>query len=210
MDDRPRPLLRTRDAADSSVQIPPDGGRLRADRAAQRLINSLLRSRWVGSRLFQHQCSPQPNVAAIRQWRLGAVGRGRSEEMAKSHQNPERSFGVSVGLVLCAIGLILWWRGRFTRAEIVGVIGMFLLIAGLTHPPLLKYPSAAWWRMAKALGYVNARILLTLLFAIVLVPLSLIWKVIGKDPLTRNRRTWPGWSPYPARYRDRQHYQRMY
>jgi hypothetical protein len=48
------------------------------------------------------------------------------------------------------------------------------------------------------------------LFAIVLVPLSLVWKLIGKDPLTRSRRTWPGWSPYPARYRDRQHYERMY
>ena len=44
----------------------------------------------------------------------------------------------------------------------------------------------------------------------VLVPLSIVWKLIGKDPLTRSRRSWPGWSPYPARYRDRQHYNRMY
>src|SRR5215210_861049 len=108
--------------------------------------------------------------------------------MEKGPRNPERSFGVSVGLVLLAIDAALWWRGHVLRAEIVGVIGAFLLIAGLTHPPLLKYPSAAWWRFAKALGYVNARVLLTLLFLLVLLPLSLIWKVIGKDPLARNRR----------------------
>jgi hypothetical protein len=130
--------------------------------------------------------------------------------MEKAAKNPEKSFGVSVGLVLCGLDIALWWRGHIVRAEIVGVIGVFLLSAGLIYPPLLKYPSAAWWRMAKALGYVNARILLTLLFAIVLVPLSIVWKLAGKDPLMRNRRSWPGWSPYPARYRDRHHYERMY
>jgi len=35
-------------------------------------------------------------------------------------------------------------------------------------------------------------------------------RVIGKDPLTRRRTQWPGWSPYPARYRDPKHYSRMY
>jgi uncharacterized membrane protein YhhN len=130
--------------------------------------------------------------------------------MERAATNPEKSFGVSVGLVLCAIAVASWWRGHVIRAEFIGGIGAFLLIAGLTYSPLLKYPSAAWWRMARTLGYVNARILLTLLFAIVLIPLSIVWKLIGKDPLTRNRRSWPGWSPYPARYRDRQHYERMY
>jgi hypothetical protein len=130
--------------------------------------------------------------------------------MEKGPRNPERSFGISVGVVLLAIDAALWWRGHVIRAEIVGVIGLFLLIAGLTRPALLKYPSGAWWRMARTLGYVNARVLLTLLFVVVLLPLSMIWKVIGKDPLARSRRTWPGWSPYPLRYRDRQHYERMY
>jgi hypothetical protein len=130
--------------------------------------------------------------------------------MGKGPKNPERSFGVSVGLVLCGIAVVLWWRGRVMRAEAIGSLGAVLLIAGLTYPAILRYPSALWWRLARALGYVNARVLLTILFAIVLVPLSLLWKVTGKDPLTRRRRAWPGWSPYPARYRDRKHYERMF
>src|SRR5262245_38513201 len=69
--------------------------------------------------------------------------------------NPERSFGVSVGIVLCAIAALLVWRGRVGRAEVVGGVGVFLLVFGLVYPPLLKYPSAAWWRFAQALGYVN-------------------------------------------------------
>jgi hypothetical protein len=128
----------------------------------------------------------------------------------KGPANPEKSFGVSVGLVLCVIGALLAWRGRVGRAEIVGGVGAMLLVLGLVYAPALKYPSAVWWRFAKALGYVNARVLLTVLFSIVLVPLSLVWRLIGKDPLARRRDRFPGWSAYPARYRDRKHYDRMF
>jgi len=124
--------------------------------------------------------------------------------------NPERSFGISVGGVLCALALILAWRGRVGRAELFAVVGAFLLIFGLAYPRLLKWPSAVWWRFALVLGAVMARVWLTALFAIVLTPVSLFWRVIGKDPLTRRRTQWPGWSPYPARYRDPKHYSRMY
>jgi hypothetical protein len=57
---------------------------------------------------------------------------------------------------------------------------------------------------------VNARVLLTLLFVIVLVPLSLVWRLLRTDPLGRRRSAWTGWSPYPTRYRDPRHYLRMY
>ena len=122
----------------------------------------------------------------------------------------ERSFGISVGGVLLAIAAFMVWRGRITAAEIAGGIGAVLLVLGLTYPPLLKYPSNAWWAMAGVLGYVNARIILTVAFLIVLTPISLIWRVIGRDPLKRKRSNFDGWSPYPARYRDRNHFTRMY
>lgn len=128
----------------------------------------------------------------------------------KKPVNRDRSFGISVGVVLLAIAAALWWRGRVGRAEIVGGVGAFLLITGLVYAPLLKYPSAVWWRFSKVLGYVNARILLTVLFSVVLVPVSLVWRLTGRDPLARRRRSWPGWSAYPPRYRDPKHYERMY
>ena len=130
--------------------------------------------------------------------------------MHKKPRNPERSFGISVGAVLCAIAIVLAWRGRVTRAEWLGGVGAALLVLGLVQPSLLKWPSAAWWRFAQALGYVNARVLLTVLFGLVLTPLGLIWRLTGKDPLTRRRAQWSGWADYPARYRDRRHYERMF
>jgi hypothetical protein len=67
-----------------------------------------------------------------------------------------------------------------------------------------------WWKFAMILGYVNARIILTIAFLIVLTPLALIWRLLGRDPLAIQKRHWPGWSPYPARYRDKDHFTRMY
>ena len=130
--------------------------------------------------------------------------------MSKAPKNPERSFGVSVGAVLCVIAALLVWRGRIGRAEAIGGLGLALLAFGLLYPRALAVPSAWWWRFSRALGHVNARILLTLLFALVLVPLSLVWRLTGKDPLARRRSRRAGWTPYPARYRDRTHYSRMY
>ena len=30
-------------------------------------------------------------------------------------------------------------------------------------------------------------------------PLGAIWRLIGRDPLSRKRASWPGWSAYPSR-----------
>jgi hypothetical protein len=129
---------------------------------------------------------------------------------AKRPLNPEKSFGVSVGAVLIAIGVALWWRGRPLRAEILGGVGSVLLLAGLVYAPVLKYPSAAWWRFSRVLGHVNARILLTVFFVVVFMPVSAVWRLTGKDPLARRRSSWRGWTPYPPRYRDPKHAQRMF
>ena len=48
------------------------------------------------------------------------------------------------------------------------------------------------------------------MFVVVFVPLGVAWRLFGKDPLARKRRANRGWTPYPVRYRDRQHYSRMY
>jgi hypothetical protein len=128
----------------------------------------------------------------------------------KGPANPERSFGISVGSVLLVIAALLVWRHRVGRAEITGGIGAVLLALGLLYPPLLKYPSAAWWRFSRALGYVNARVLLSIIFFLVLAPLGLVWRLTGKDPLARRRSNWKGWAVYPARYKDARHFDHMF
>ena len=121
----------------------------------------------------------------------------------------ERSFGVSVGGVLCVLAAALFWRGRPVRAEIIGAIGSALVVLGAVAPSLLKGPRVWWWRVARIVGDFNARVLLTVMFVAVFVPLGVIWRLTGKDPLGRRKGS-PRWMPYPIRYRDRRHYLRMF
>jgi hypothetical protein len=121
----------------------------------------------------------------------------------------ERSFGLSVGGVLCVLAAALYWLGRPVRAEIIGVFGLALVVLGAVAPSLLKGPRVWWWRIARTVGDFNARVLLTVMFVVVFVPIGVIWRLTGKDPLGRRRGS-PGWMPYPIRYRDRRHYLRMY
>lgn len=125
-------------------------------------------------------------------------------------RNRERSFGVSVGGVLCVLAVALAWRGHVPRAEWTGAIGLVLLVVGLVHAPALKPLSDVWWKAAAALGWFNARVLLTLAFAIVVTPIGLVWRLTGRDPLARRRDQWPGWTGSPERYRNRRHFERMF
>ena len=129
-----------------------------------------------------------------------------------SHTIPsrDRSFGLSVGSVLCAGAALMAWRGRIARAEAFAIVGGLLMAAALIKPTWLRRPSDLWWHLARVLAYVNARVILTILFAVAFVPLGLVWRVTGKDPLARRRDMWPGWSPHPKRYRDPKHYARMF
>lgn len=128
----------------------------------------------------------------------------------KTPLNKDRSFGLSVGGVLILIAGYLAWRGRMDRAAIVGGIGATLVLLGLTASWLLKWPSAVWWKFAMILGYVNARVILTIAFALVLTPMGLAWRLLGKDPLARRRSHWHGWSRTPERFKNPDHFTRMY
>jgi hypothetical protein len=127
-----------------------------------------------------------------------------------AQRGSERSFGLSVGGVLLLIAAVAVWRHRPLTAQSAGAIGGLLVVLGALTPRVLAPINVAWWRFAHALGYVNARIILTAAFAIVVTPIGLVWRLTGRDPLARRRGRWPGWTAYPVRYAVRDHYKRMY
>ena len=61
------------------------------------------------------------------------------------------------------------------------------LIIGITSPRLLYYPYQVWVALGEALGWINSRIILGLVFLIILQPIAFVMRLIGYDPL-RNRR----------------------
>ena len=62
----------------------------------------------------------------------------------------------------------------------VGFIG---LLFGITSPRLLYYPYKFWMKLGLTLGWVNSRIILSLAYIIVLLPIAFVMRLIGYDPL---------------------------
>ena len=88
-------------------------------------------------------------------------------------------------------------------------VGGVLLVLGLLAPPLLRLPNRIWWRFAQTLGWVNSRILLTVFFAVVLTPIGLVMRALGRNPL-ESKATTSNWTPYPARHGDAKHFEHMF
>ncbi|WP_421764922.1 SxtJ family membrane protein [Ekhidna sp.] len=50
-------------------------------------------------------------------------------------------------------------------------------------PVLARQINRAWMKLAQILGWINSRILLTIVYAFILVPLAMISRLFKKDPL---------------------------
>ena len=121
----------------------------------------------------------------------------------------ERSFGLSVGTALIVLGAIALWRHRDTVGTIMVTVGAVLLVFGLIAPKLLRVPNRVWWRFAQTLGFINARIILSVFFFVVLTPVGIVMRATGRNPLrTRDQRS--NWGSYPAGHADAKHFEHLF
>jgi hypothetical protein len=97
-----------------------------------------------------------------------------------------RQFGLLAGSLIAAVlgGLIPWLRGHSYPAW-PWVIGAALIGCGAIYPGALRYPFAIWSAAAKLLGWLNTRLILALLFYVVVTPMGLVMRLIGRDPMAR-------------------------
>lgn len=120
-----------------------------------------------------------------------------------------RSFGVTFSAIAALIAAWFVWRGAAVGAGAAAATAITLLVVTFSRLHWLTVPSDLWWRFSKALGWVNVRILLGILFFVILAPVGTIRRLAGRDPL-RRRRGSAAWVPYPPRYRDPKHFERQF
>jgi hypothetical protein len=132
-----------------------------------------------------------------------------AEGHVPSSRTPERSFGLGVGGVCLVAAACLIWRGRQDAGLVLGVTGLLLVALGRIWPAALGVPSRVWWRFAHLLGWVNARVLLTLFFALVLTPAGVLMRLVGRNPL-RAAGADTNWNACSARRRDPKHYEHLF
>ena len=99
-------------------------------------------------------------------------------------QKKLREFGFLIGFgIPIFIGLFLPAISGHSFKVWTLWIGCPSLILGIASPRLLFYPYKVWMSIGLALGWVNSRLILGLVFLFVLQPIALIMRIIGYDPL---------------------------
>jgi hypothetical protein len=95
-----------------------------------------------------------------------------------------RRFGLTVGGVFLALGLVSWLRGHTAAPRVLWALGALLVAPALVAPAVLGPVQRVWMRFAAVLGEVNSRIILTVVFYAVIAPIGLVRRLVG-DPLDR-------------------------
>jgi uncharacterized membrane protein HdeD (DUF308 family) len=125
----------------------------------------------------------------------------RRDESGVTDAQARKSALVVAG-VLLLIAAWNFYRGRTNVVIIFASIGAALIIAGLFVPVAARAFHRGWMRLAVALGHVNSRVLLTLMYYLVFTPYGLVSRLVGRDPL--RRRGAGGESYWVERKRTRQ------
>lgn len=95
-----------------------------------------------------------------------------------------REFGLMVGGVLAVLfGAIFPWIFGHGWPKWPWIAGGTLMFFGLVLPVALGPLHWIWMKFAEALGWVNSRILLGLVFYLIFTPIGWVMRLFKKDPM---------------------------
>lgn len=97
-----------------------------------------------------------------------------------------REFGLVTGAIVVALfGLLLPWLFDHAWPRwpwiIAGVLWAWALLLPASLLPVYK----GWMAIGHALGWINTRIILGIMFYLMFLPVGLILRLLGKDPMAR-------------------------
>ena len=97
-------------------------------------------------------------------------------------QSSNRSFGLLFFIVFIVVGLWPVIKGETANIYLI-LISLFFLIFGLINSKILSPFNKAWIKFGEILGLIIAPIIMALVYFIILTPISIIVRMLGKDLL---------------------------
>lgn len=94
----------------------------------------------------------------------------------------EKSFGIVFAVVFSLIGLYPYFSGGTVRTWAL-LVALVLLLLALFAPRALAIPNKLWFRLGLWIGAVVAPVVMALVYFLTVVPVGLIFRLLGKDLL---------------------------
>jgi hypothetical protein len=107
-----------------------------------------------------------------------------------------RKFALTVGTAFLALTALTWWRDHITVARVLAVIGGGLWIGGLVVPGRLGPVYRGWMGLAHAISKVTTPIFLSIVYFIVIMPIGLLMRAVGRNPIRHHPRGDSYWAPH--------------
>jgi Saxitoxin biosynthesis operon protein SxtJ len=114
------------------------------------------------------------------------------------------SFALIVSAGFIVIAALQWRRGaaEWVWVTLLAIVAVLLLAAAFA-PALLRPVYRVWMRIGEALGWINTRILLTLVFVLVVAPIGLVMRLFGRSPIATAKKDSYWTNVEPHSYGDR-------
>lgn len=114
------------------------------------------------------------------------------------------SFALIVSGALLVIAAYQRWRGAppWVVLALVSIAAVLSLLSAVA-PAWLRPVYRGWMRVGEVLGWINTRIILTLVFFLVVTPIGLLMRLFGRSPIATAKRDSYWTDVEPHSYGDR-------
>ena len=110
--------------------------------------------------------------------------------MEHINHNPDikelRKFGLIFAVFfLLFFGFLIPWIWDKPSPQWAWIVSGVFAVTGLVLPAALGPVYRLWMKIGHALGWINTRIILGLVFFVMFAPIALLFKLIGRDSMER-------------------------
>jgi hypothetical protein len=123
-----------------------------------------------------------------------------------------KDFSFWGSIILFLIGGFLFYKEKIYPSYFLLGIGFLFLSIRIIRFQWIQPIHFAWMSFAKALGFINTRIILFIVFILTVVPISLLLKLFRKDILDKNlnKEAETYWTDKEKKPDNTKHYERHF
>jgi len=131
---------------------------------------------------------------------------------SKSKRNELRKFGVTIAIALSVIGVLIFWRQK-DYYKYFFIISVLFLFPALFMPTILRPVHKSWMMLSVKIGWFMNRVILIALYYLILTPIGLVMRILGKNFLnaefTRDSSE-SYWIPKDSERTEKRDYERQF